>query len=273
MKDTQLRVRPLFAALIFSLTVAFSAEAQESGNHNFLSDLHQFRVSNYVALDAYYRFSAKLDTKTLNEIVAAVERANGAMNSVVQSTSGILPAQRLESLNQEFSEFKALMRSNINDVKNTGYPDLRLVSDMANQAISLSRAATELYRLAQKSSQTRTDARVEAARSAAVTLARMMAKYSARTHSQAAQTFQGSSDDTPLDLQARQFDSLLADIESTESGGELKSIMDSLNSKWQFIRGSYINFNDNNVAFVIDRYSKAILAGLQATIDLLTGSA
>lgn len=273
MKDAQLRAHSLITALILLLVTSFAAKAQEDTNADFLSDLHEFRVSNYMSLDAYYRFSAVGDTETLNEIVAGINRANDAMNSVADSTSGILSEQQVESLNQEFDEFKSLMRSNINDVRNTGYPDLRLVSDMANQAITLSQAATELYVVAQDSTETRTDSRVEAARSAAVTLAQMMAKYSARTNSQVAQTFQGSSDDTPLDAQAREFDALLADIKSGDASGELKSTLESLSSKWQFIRGSYINYNDNNVAFVIDRYSKGILDGLETTIDLLTGNA
>jgi hypothetical protein len=273
MKHAQLRVRFLVNTLIFLLASSFAANAQEASSDNFLSDLHDFRVSNYMALDAYYRFSAVGDTDTLNEIVASINRANDAMNSVADSTSGILSEDQVESLNREFDEFKSLMRSNINDVRNTGYPDLRLVSDMANQALQLNQSATELYVVAQESRETETDNRVEAARSAAVTLAQMMAKYSARTNSQVAQTFQGAADDTSLDEQARQFDSLLATVRSGEASGELKSTLESVSSKWQFIRGSYINYNDNNVAFVIDRYSKGILDGLNTTIDLLTGNA
>jgi hypothetical protein len=104
-------------------------------------------------------------------------------------------------------------------------------------------------------------------------MAQMMAKYSARTNSQVAQTFQGSSSDVPLDEQARLFDTLLADVKKGDASGELKSTLDNLSSKWQFIRSSYINFNDNNVAFVIDRYSKGILDGLETAIGLLLGSA
>ena len=61
----------------------------------------------------------------------------------------------------------------------------------------------------------------------------------------------------------------------TEGGvqGPLKTALDDLTSKWQFIRNSYINYNDNNVAFVIDRYSKGILRGLETTIGLLRENA
>lgn len=269
MKDSQLRVRSLVTALILLLLTSFTVKAQEEISGEFLSNLHKFRVSNYMSLDAYYRFSASGDTETLNEIVASINEANDSMNSVADSTSGILSEEQVETLNQEFDEFKSLMRSNINDVRNTGFPDLRLVSDMANQAVNLNLAATEIYSIAKESGQTKTNSRVEASRSAAVMMAQMMAKYSARTHSQVAQTFQGSSSDVPLDAQARQFDLLLADIQKGDASGDLKTAIDSLSSKWQFIRSSYINYNDNNVAFVIDRYSKGILDGLETTIGLL----
>ncbi|NMT64855.1 hypothetical protein [Marinobacter orientalis] len=272
MKDAPVRVRSLVTALILLLIASFTVRAQEGGD-GFLSDLHSFRISNYIALDAYYRFSATGDTETLNEIVAAINKANEAMNSVADSTAGVLSAEQVDSLNVEFDRFKDLMRSNINDVRNTGYPDLRLVSDMANQALLMNQAATKLYLLAQESSETEIDNRVEAARSAAVTIAQMMAKYSARTNSSVAQTFQGSSNDIALDEQARLFDALLAEVTEGNAQGQLKKTLNELTSKWEFIRASYINYNDNNVAFVIDRYSKAILDSLATTIDLLRDNA
>ncbi|MCM0612248.1 hypothetical protein KFJ24_07130 [Marinobacter sediminum] len=272
MKDTRLRVRSLIAALILLAFTSLGARAQEA-NGGFLSDLHEFRVSNYMALDAYYRFSASGDTNTLNEIVAGINSANDAMNTIAGSKSGVLSADQIEGLNQEFDKFKGLMRENINDVRKTGYPDLRLVSDMANQALSMNKKATDLYQTAQESSQTDTSPRVEAARSAAVKMAQMMAKYSVRTNSSVAQTFQGSSTEKPLDEQAREFDQLLAEVRKGNTGSELKSVLEDVSSKWEFIRSSYINYNEKNVGFVIDRYSKGILKGLATAMELLEGTA
>ncbi len=238
MKDANPRIRSLVAVFIFLALTSMGARAQDSAD-GFLSDLHNFRVSNYVALDAYYRFSGTGDTDTLNEIVQGINSANDSMNSVAGSDSGVLSAEELEGLNQEFDKFKNLMRDNINDVRNQGYPDLRLVSDMANQALTMNEKATELV----------------------------------RTNSSVAQTFQGSSTETPLDEQARELDELLASVKKGEGTQELKAVIDDISSKWQFIRGSYINYNENNVGFVIDRYSKGILKGLATTIELLQGNA
>lgn len=272
MKDANLQVRSLIAALVLLALTSMGARAQE-GADGFLSNLHNFRVSNYMALDAYYRFSGTGDTDTLNEIVQGINSANDSMNALTGSDSTALSDEELEALNQEFDKFKNLMRDNINDVRNRGYPDLRLVSDMANQALTMNEKATELYRVAQESSQTQTNPRVEAARSAAVKMAQMMAKYSVRTNSSVAQTFQGSATEVPLDEQARELDQLLASVTEGQVTPELKATLDDITSKWQFIRGSYINYNENNVGFVIDRYSKGILEGLATTIELLKGNA
>lgn len=88
-----------------------------------------------------------------------------------------------------------------------------------------------------------------------------------------AQTFQGASSELPLDEQAKKFDALLERVAQGNSEGQLKQSLNDLTSKWEFIRNSYINYNDNNVAFVIDRYSKGILKGLATTIGLLQENA
>lgn len=271
MKDLQIRAKAIFLAFSLLLTLSFAAKADEAAD--FLSNLHNFRVSNFVALDAYYRFSVDGNTDELNEIVAAINTANSSMTVVTESTAEVLAASDIEALNQEFDKFKNLVRLNINDVRQNGYPDLRLVSEMADQAAVLNTRATELYNLALESSQISSNDQVEAARRASVTMAQMMAKYSVRSNMSVSQTFQGTSDDTPLDQKAQEFENLLSQLSTGSNSGPLKATLDEINSKWRFIKSSYINYNENNVSFVIDRYSKGILEDLATTIDLLQQSA
>ncbi|SFM24608.1 hypothetical protein [Marinobacter zhejiangensis] len=271
MKDLQIKAKALFTAFALLLTLTFPVKADEAAD--FLSSLHEFRVSNFVALDAFYRFSSDGDTEALNEIVSAINTANSSMSTVAASTAQVLEATDIETLNQAFDKFKNLVRLNINEVRQSGYPDLQLVSEMADQALSLNGKASELYALALESSLVSTDERVEAARRASVTMAQMMAKYSVRSNMAASQTFQGSSDETPLDEKAREFEALLSQLSSGPKDASLNAALEGIKSKWLFIKGSYINYNENNVSFVIDRYSKGILEDLAATIDLLQQSA
>lgn len=272
MKDSGLRVCSLAVALVLLALTSVATRAQDTTD-DFLSDLHSFRIANYMALDAFYRFSADTDTNTLNEIVVSINNANDAMNSVSASTDTVLSPQQIESMNQEFDRFKALMRDNINDVRKTGYPELRLVSDMANQALTMNNMAAELYSTALQNTRTTTNPRVEAARSAAVKMAQMMAKYSVRSNTAVTQTFQGSATEKTLDEQALEFEQMLASVTEGTQEGELGEIIEDLQAKWAFIRNSYIHYNENNVGFVIGRYSKSILTGLTRAIDLLENNA
>ncbi|MEX0603173.1 MAG: hypothetical protein WD623_01670 [Marinobacter sp.] len=265
MKDARNGTRSLLVGVAL-LLAAFGTRADESA---ILADLHSFRISNFVGLAAYYQFSASGDTVTLNGVVESVNSANSAMNALKENDSEVLSEDQLVGLSDEFDKYKELMKQNINDVRQQGYPDMRLMSEMANQAQALSNISTKLYTRAQESSQTDSDQRIEAARSAAVLMAQMMSKYSARSNSSVAQTFQGADTEVPLDAQAKNFDALMVILNAGTSDGDLKRTIDGVSSKWQFIRGSYVNYNDDNVPFIIDRYSKGILEGLRETIELL----
>lgn len=258
----------LAVLLLMLATSVANARAQEKPE-TFLSALHTFRISNYLALDAYYRFSGSGDPDILSEITAGINAANDSMNRLTRSDEKVLSEAQLEDLTREFGKFKVLMRDNINDIRTRGYPDLRLVSDMANQALIMNNMATELYTEAQESSHTRTTPRLEAARMAAVKLAQMMTKYAVRSNSSVVQVFQGADTDTPLDKQAAELDTLLGRVAQGPAEGELRALLEDIRSKWMFIRGSYINYNENNVSFVIDRYSKGILRSLDRVIGLL----
>ncbi|SDX43462.1 hypothetical protein [Marinobacter mobilis] len=271
MKDLHIRAKAISLALSLLFTFSFAAKADEAAD--FLSNLHEFRVNNFVALDAYYRFTVDGNTDALNEIVTAINSANTSMSTVSDSTAEVLAASEIENLNQEFDKFKNLVRLNINDVRQSGYPDLRLVSEMADQAAILNNRASDMYNEALESSQVSSNDKVEAARLASVTMAQMMAKYSVRSNMSVSQTFQGSSDDTPLDQKAQQFENLLGQLSAGPNSGPLKTTLEGIKSKWSFIKNSYINYNENNVSFVIDRYSKGILEDLATTIDLLQQSA
>lgn len=264
------RIRSLIVSCLVLVCVSLTAKAQES---DALSQLHDFRINNFVALNAYYQFSASGATDTLNEVVAGINNANSALNTINESGQDIFNSDQLGALTTEFESFKGLMRQNINDVRTNGYPDLRLVSEMANQAEALSQLSADLYEAGREARPDASSPRIEAARSAAVLMAKMMAKYSARSYSSVSQTFQGSDSEAALDEQARTFDTLIQTLSQGEASEELRRAVDGVATKWQFIRGSYINFNDDNVPFIIDRYSKGILEGLSDTIEMLKATA
>lgn len=267
MNDSRLRIHSLLAVMVLLLLSSLSARADEGSA--FLRELHEFRLNNFMALSNYYRYSATNDTTAEDSIRELMGEATRNLQAVSESGANVLSGDQIASLRSEFNTFSQLMAQNVSDVTEIGYPDLRLVGEMANQAVKLSNVAQELYSQARESSQTAIKPQVETARSASVLMAQMLSRYAARSYSQVTQTFQGASGLAPLDQQAQELDALISEFVTSAGQGQLQETALEIETKWGFIKDFYINYNKQNVVFVIERYSRAILEELNLAASSL----
>ena len=244
-------------------------EAQSQAG-NLLDSIHRFRVRNFVALNKYYNYTTDPDEELAADILDEVARSAELMRQIDQRAGASLTGSEVSDLQDAFASFDEQMQTNIDDMRSSGYPDLRLLSQMANQAQALNTLSDEIYSQVAAQDQTPTDGSVELARKASVTMAVMVTRYSARSSSSVAQTFQGAETDQSLDELANQFETYLEELRSKSGNeGRMNSLLSDINSKWQFIRDSYINYDGENVSFVINRYSNGIMQSLEESIDHL----
>lgn len=252
-------------ALLLLLSCFRPLAAQEV--NQLLDAVHKFRLQNYMAINAFYNYSATRDPNLMTEIVESVNQANGLMQTISEGREGALEDQLYQNLAARFQEFKELMNTNVTDVKKNGYADLRIVSELASKTQELNDTASEAYRSVAENTGTTTVRSVELAREATLMLARMMSQYSAFSSSNVAQIFQGATDaGGPIDEQARNLDKVMKELEGIGAAGEAKDALSKAHSTWGFIRDSYINYNERNVSFVINRYSKTIIDSLVVAI-------
>lgn len=238
-----------------------------------LESLHKFRIENFIAMNAYYNYSANGDKQTLDQVNDAINQGNTLMSEIQQGAGSLVSKAQMGKLTDDHDKFKKLMNSNLNDIRKKGYPDLQVVSEMANDAQDLSKLAKDIYDDVKTKDNVVTDNNVETAREASLLLAQMMTKYSARSSSSTAMTFQGADTDTPLDKQAKAFEKMLDELGPVVKKSKgMQAQYDEIETKWAFIRNSYINYNENNVAFVINRYSNSIIRGLENIVEELAGN-
>ena len=267
MNDSRLRTHSLLAVMVLLLFSSLSVRADEGSA--FLRELHEFRLNNFMALSNYYRYSATNDNTARDAIKQLMGEATRNLQSVSESGANVLSADQVASLRSEFNTFSELMAQNVSDVTEIGYPDLRLVGEMANQTVKLSNVAQELYSQARESSQTAIKPQVETARSASVLMAQMLSRYAARSYSPVTQTFQGASGLAPLDQQAQELDALISKFVASAGQDQLRETAVEIQTQWSFIKESYINYNKQNVVFVIERYSRSILEELNTAVTSL----
>lgn len=268
MNTVALNTRSLiFTVLAALLLTVFVRPAAGQELNPILDAVHKFRLQNYLAINAFYNYSASRDPGTMADIVNAVNQANGLMQTIESQRGGVVDEPAYQALAGLFQEFKELMNTNVLDVKKNGYSDLRLVSELADKTQELNLQGEALYQTTARNAEIPDGRNVEAARQASLMLAQMMSQYSAFSSSSVAQVFQGNSDsNAPIDVQARNLDKLMSELKNAEANPEARKAIDSATSTWDFIRSSYIGYNEQNVSFVINRYSKNIIKDLEAAI-------
>ena len=269
------------AALLLALVLLNPAMAQEGSNaqpqnetqsmaQNLLGAIHRFRLRNFMALNHYYNYTTDPDEALVSEINNDMDASADLLSRIEDQAGESLTGTELSDLQEAYQNFSDQMDTNIEDVRSSGYPDLRLLSDMANQAQNLSVLSEKLYDRVAGQEQTPTQEQVELAREASITMALMVTRYSARSSSSVAQVFQGADTEKSLDELAKQFEDNLDKLRSqADSDTQLDSMLSDVNSKWQFIRESYINYDEENVSFVINRYSTGIVETLEESIERL----
>ena len=62
-----------------------------------------------------------------------------------------------------------------------------------------------------------------------------------------------------MDEQARLLDKNLEKLTNMKLPADLEKTLDRIQAQWAFIRGSFINYNENNVYYVVNRYSRRIV--------------
>ena len=263
-------------ALAMMLSAPLKAQEQEPEEGSdeamageLLDAIHEFRLKNFIALNDYYNYSMDPDEGYIRDIESSMTYSREQLERIANLAGESLSGSEIEDLEQAYADFEQQMDINIEDVREAGYPDLRLLSDMANQAQNLSVLSEEIYEAVAEQEVTPTVSDVELARRASVTMALMVTRYSARSSSSVAQVFQGADSDASLDDLARDFEDTMEELRSRTTDAELDELLSDVNTKWEFIRNSYINYDERNVSFVINRYSTSIIDNMELVIERL----
>jgi len=262
------------AALATLLFLALPAHAEDAtDNDSSLEQIHQVIVNSYYSVNGFYNFSANQADKdqkaVIDDAIKAIDDYMAPLsdkldNDPLSEQFATAASAQFATAAENWKTYKNILKQNVAEVVNTGYPDLRLAGDMADSNIAFNGSMQALYnnlREKEKPSEL-----TETSRSAARTLALMMTKYSARTTSTVSQVYSGGDAEITIDALASQFEALVGKLTSlTTDNATAIDLLDSAKTKWEFIKKSYVNYNENRVNFIVNLYSKKIISDIEST--------
>lgn len=250
------KISRLSKALAAACTLAVSS--MSIADDKPAGQVYQAIINSYYSVNGFYNFSANQADKSQN---ALIQEAIDNIDTIFDDLDA-LEGDAADSASDAWKTYKKVLQDNIDEVVDTGYPDLRLAGDMANTNIEFNASMQNLYKALE--AEAGVDPKTQLAREAAVTLALMMTKYSARSTSTVSQVYAGGDAEITIDTLAAQFEERVNKLADMSSGNaEAAKLLDSAITKWDFIKNSYINYNENRVNFIVNLYSKKIISDLE----------
>jgi len=253
-----------------ALNVSTAIFAEESDTFSPLEQVFQAQVNSYYSVNGFYNFSAnqgaQKDLSTINE---SIENLNSLIKSVESGIDEDAEVTAYGEVTDAWKTYQDVLKQNIEEVEKTGYPDLRLAGDMAVGNIRLNKSLASLYDTLLVTNKEKPEKIKELSRKTATNLALMMTKYSARTTSTVSQVYADGDSDTEvtIDSLASEFSAQLIELTSLVKDNEKAlKLLDSAQTKWDFIKSSYINYNENRVNFIVNLYSKKIISDIDLAI-------
>ena len=257
----------LFSVILLSVITSASAQENEEAA-TLLKEFHQAQIQSYFTINAFYNFSANDGDKALlSDVNEAINEVNSILNRLEAFESVEYIKGDISAATEKWQLYKTTLNTIINDILDQGYADLRLMSDLALQNQGFSTQLSTAYEKVERESGYKPTSVASKSRKSAIIMATMMTKYSARTTSNVSQVFQGSSTEKTIDVLASDLDKQLQALLSSSSG-EQKNTISAVLTKWDFIKSSYINYNEKNVNYVVNLYSKRIIDALESIAGL-----
>lgn len=241
----------------------FSAATQAADPASNLLKLHQLRLAAQKTLGDFYMFNGmegdQRYARMINESLTEVNTQLNALSDMPGEGSKALRSQ----LDQQWKGYQIDLDNLTNALKTQGFTDLQPVADLAARNQQLMSLSQELYTKIQQESSYSVPPLTQRSREQSLLMQAIAVDYASRSASVGA-TFMGGADARPIEELVSEFASKMTALEKEpKNSPQLKQSWDGVATKWRYIEKSLINYNENSVPFLVNKYSNIIIQGIE----------
>ncbi|MCY1543835.1 hypothetical protein D9M68_796680 [compost metagenome] len=121
----------------------------------------------------------------------------------------------------------------------------------------------ELYSKIQQESGQNVPPLTQQSREQSLLMQAIAVDYASRSASVGA-TFMGGGDNRPIEELVSEFANKLTSMEKApQNTPQITQTLNGVSTKWRYIEKSLMNYNENSVPFLINKYSDSIIEGLE----------
>jgi len=231
-----------------------------------LNQVFQMRLATQRSIGAFYMFNSQEQDQRYAK--TAADNASQAAQHLWGLTTPLSPAgQSLKAqLLNDLSAYGMQLDRLINAIQVQGYSDLQPVADLAVLNSSILQNSQTLTQLIAQEQQYTPPELTQLAREQSLLIQGIAADYAARSASVGASFF-ADGEKQPLDQLSKQFARNLSALkEHSSNNPSTNKSLRAIEVKWRYIENSLINYNENSVPFVIDKYARSITQSLEQVV-------
>jgi hypothetical protein len=253
---------PLGALLAFTLNLLL-APCLLAAPADDLLHLHQMRLAAQKSLGDFYMFNGmEGDQRYARMIGESVQQAQTQLDAL-----GVMPGEGSKTLHEhltgQWQHYRNALQSLMEAMRKQGFTDLRPVADMAESNRQLMDIAQALYLKIQQESGQTVPALAQQSREQSLLMQGIALDYAARSASVGASFF-GGGEERALDEQVQVFASRLDDLaQAQQNTAEISAALGTIGTKFRYIEKSLLNYNQNTVPFLVNKYSDSIIEELE----------
>lgn len=228
-----------------------------------LLHLHQMRLAAQKSLGDFYMFNGmEGDQRYARRINESVQQAQTQLDAL-----GVMPGDGSKTLQQrlsgEWQNYRSALQNLMETMRKQGFTDLQPVADMAESNRQLMDIAQALYLKIQEESGQVVPTLAQRSREQSLLMQGIALDYASRSASVGASFF-GGGEERALDELVRAFASRLDDLtQESQNTAQIRTELGTIGTKFRYIEKSLLNYNQNTVPFLVNKYSDSIIEGLE----------
>jgi hypothetical protein len=252
------------SALLTATLPGYCLAAQTPDASSNLLKLHQLRLAAQKSLGDFYMYNGmEGDQRYARMINESLNEANEHLNELSEMPGEGSKALRSQ-LEQQWQGYQVDLNNLASALKSQGYTDLQPVANLAARNQQLMALSQELYSKIQQEDGHKVAALTQQSREQSLLMQAIAVDYASRSASVGASFFGGGTS-RPMEELVSEFASKLASMEKApQNTPQITQTLNGVNSKWRYIEKSLMNYNENSVPFLVNKYSDSIIEGLES---------
>jgi hypothetical protein len=222
-------------------------------------DLYTCQIRQHELLATYHIFSADPgDPVHRGDVQSALGQAAACAALVQDDLKSINLAPDAETVRSRYGNFERLFKQNYATVAKKGAPEFEVLGETVEAELQMVAGLDAAASTVQSTNKLHPRPAADTARHMAVLIQYATARYVERTTAAGGSAIRDDSKEPTIDDLAQQFGKGLQQLRSFGGNAEMNTMLASIVTKWRFIQGSLLNYNQKTVPFTVNRHGRAL---------------